>query len=404
MSQGISQPPPPGAKNELPKAVTTPNVTRPPEKIKPQRRVLRLRHVLVALSFLGFVVVPSALFGVYLYLVAADQYISRVGFTVRTEEAGVSSEFLGKLVGVSSASSKDSDILYEFIQSQQLIEQIDQKLDLRNMYSKPKYDPLFAFDPTDSIEDLRDYWLRMVKIYYDSGTGLIELRASGFSPEDARSIATTIFEFSSNMINEISAIAREDSTRYAKVELDKALKNLKTARSNVTQFRARTQIVDPTADVQGQMGLLVNLQAQLADTLIELDLLKEVTEDEDPRIVQATRKVTVIQRRIEGERSKFGLSTGKGDDTFSLLVGQYEALVVDREFAEQSYLAARALYDQALAESGRQSRYLAAYVSPTLAETAEYPRRMLLLTTLSLFFLMAWSILVLIAYSIKDRR
>jgi capsular polysaccharide transport system permease protein len=244
----------------------------------------------------------------------------------------------------------------------------------------------------------------MVKIYYDSGTGLIELRVSAFSPEDARTIANSIFESSSNMINEISAIAREDSTQYAKLELDKALENLKIARSNVTQFRARTQIVDPTVDVQGQMGLLVNLQAELADTLIELDLLTEVTESSDPRILQATRKVNVIQRRIEGERSKIGLSTGQGDDTFSLLVGQYEALVVDREFAEQSYLAARALYDQALAESGRKSRYLAAYVSPTLAETAEYPKRMLLSITVMLFLLMTWSILVLIAYSIKDRR
>lgn len=391
-------------KIEKPRIIEAQKVQIPKKTLAPWSLQLKFRHWVVGTSFLVCVIIPVMVFALYLYLVAADQYSSRVGFFVRTEEPGVSSEFLGSVLGVSSDSSKDTDILFEFIQSQQLIEEIDQKLDLRSLYRKPSFDPLFSFGSEESIEELRDYWGRVVKIYYDSGTGLMELRVNAFSAQDARLVATEIFNSSSKMINELSAIARKDSRRYAKDELDKALRQLKNARKNITFFRTRTQIVDPTADVQGQMGLLTNLQSQLAETLIELDLLKQVTKSGDPRIKQATGKVTIIQRRIDEERNKFGLATGQGDETFSLLVGQYEALVVDREFAEQTYLTSRALYEQALAESDRQSRYLAAYVEPTLAQTPEYPKRSLLLLSALLVLVVSWAILVLTAYSIKDRR
>ncbi|MBE9476422.1 MAG: sugar transporter [Proteobacteria bacterium] len=365
---------------------------------------MKTRHMAVMTSFVLVVLLPTITAIWYLYAIAEDQYSSRVGFSVRSEEVSTVGDFLGSFTGISSGSSNDSDVLFEFIQSQQMVAQINAEIDIVKLFSKPDYDPVFAYDPEGSIEDLLDYWGRMVKIYYDAGTGLIELRVNAFTADDAQRIAQEIFDSSSLMINELSAIAREDSTRYAKEELEAARDQIKISRQDLTLFRAETQIVDPTADVQGQMGLLTTLEGQLAETLIELDLLVEVTRANDPRIEQAKRKILVIQKRIEAERNKFGFGDENSTTTFSALVGQYEALVVDREFAEQRYLAARALYESALAESRRKSRYLAAYVKPTLAETAEYPKRLLLVLAIGLFLTMSWAILVLISYSIKDRR
>lgn len=368
---------------------------------------MKTRHLALVYSFVCLVLLPSIIVTAYLYIIADDQYSSRVGFSVRSEETSSAGDLLGNLsglTGISSGSSKDTDVLFEYIQSQQLVKQIDTQANLKQLYSKPAYDPVFAFNPEGSIEDLLEYWEDMVKIHYDAGTSLIELRVNAFTAQDAQIIAQAIFDASSEMINELSAISREDTTRYAKEELDKAFIQLKASRKALTLFRTSTQIVDPTADVQGQMGLLSTLQGQQAETLIELDLLIEVTKSDDPRIAHAKRKAEVIQNRINQERKKFGLGGEAGDNTFAALVGQYEALVVDREFAEQTYLAARALYEAALAESQRQSRYLAAYVRPTLAETPEYPERLLLASTITLLLIMAWAIIVLTAYSIKDRR
>ena len=155
------------------------------------------------------------------------------------------------------------------------------------------------------------------------------------------------------------------------------------------------------------MGLLNTLQAQLAAALIDQDILRDSARDNDPRMVQAARKIEVIRKRIAEERQTFGLSgdgNGSNSEEFNALLAQFEALNVDREFAEQAWLAARSAYDGAVIEANRQSRYLAAYVGPTQAERAQYPERMMIwiMTTLILFLI--WSILTLIGYSIKDRR
>ncbi|GGA99178.1 hypothetical protein [Allosediminivita pacifica] len=228
-----------------------------------------------------------------------------------------------------------------------------------------------------------------------------------FSPDEARRIAQLIYDESADMINELSAIAREDATRYALEELEKSVDRLKEARAAMTQFRNRTQIVDPGASLESQMGLLSSLQAQLAQTLIDLDILRQTTRANDPRITQTERRVEVIERRINEERQKVGLGTGSardGEEAFADLVGEYERLAVDLEFAQQSYTAALASYDSALAEAQRRSRYLAAHVSPTLPESATRPQRGSLLSLVALFSFLSWAVLVLAAYAIRDRR
>ncbi|UOA29053.1 hypothetical protein DSM107133_03812 (plasmid) [Pseudosulfitobacter sp. DSM 107133] len=365
----------------------------------------RKRHFGVLLSFLICVLVPSVVTGVYLYSVAVDQYASKVGFSVRREDASSTFELLGGLTNFSNSSSSDTDILYEFIQSQELVADIDAELDLRGKWSKPKDDFVFAVDPDAPIEDLLDYWNRMVRISYGAGAGLIEVEVLAFSAEDATAISRTLFEKSSDMINELSDIARQDGIRYAREELDEALVRLKDARAVVTRFRNENQIVNPEIDIKTQSGLIGNLQAQQAQTLIEIDLLRGSVNESDPRLLQATRRLEVIENRIAQERKKLGVG-GAGDDgtAFADLLGNYERLVVDREFAEKSYVSALASYDGAVAESRRKTRYLAAYLEPTKAETAVYPKRFTILALVTLFLTLIWSVLTLVTVSVRDRR
>ena len=205
------------------------------------------------------------------------------------------------------------------------------------------------------------------------------------------------------MINQLSAIAREDAISYARDELEQAQTRLTEARVALAEWRNENQTVDPAADTQGQMGLVTNLQAQLAEALIEFDILRDTTRENDPRITQAERRIAVIEERIVAERAVLG-TNGSTGVAFADLVGEYERLVVDQEFAEQAYTAALAAFDAARNEARRQSRYLAAHVRPTLAEASEYPDRPTILITISLLLFLIWSVLALVAYSLRDRR
>ncbi len=396
----------------VPASPQTPEVktVRPAQKTPPvqpavPRSRFQRRHYGILISLLLSVVLPAAVAGWYLWDRAVDQYASTVGFSVRSEEVSSAIELLGGISELSGSSSSDTDILYEFIQSQKLVADLDAELDLRAIWSWPEGDPVFTYRPPGSIEDLVDYWGRMVQVAYDSGTGLIEVRALAFRAEDATAIATAIFDESSKMINALNDIAREDAIRYARQELDDAVERLKNARQAMTAFRNQYQIVDPEADIQIQVGLLSTLQAQLAEALIEQEILLETTRADDPRIARSERRIRVIETQISEERRKLGIGDNTLDEgAFATVIGEYERLAVDRQFAEQTYIGALANYDSAQAEARRQSRYLAAHIQPTTSEEAQFPQRGVLLGVLTLFLFLAWGILVLVYYSLKDRR
>jgi capsular polysaccharide transport system permease protein len=353
------------------------------------------------------VLIPALGAAAYLWGRAADQYASRLAFSVRTENQGSAIELLGGISQISGSNSSDADILFSYLNSQELVSKVHNRVNLERIWSKvdKAQDPVFAYNPSGTIEDLQHHWTRKIAIVYDSGTGLVDVKVLAFDPRDALMIAKAILLESTTMINGLSKTAQLDSIRFTQEELEGAVDRLKTARRALTQFRNRTQIVDPSIDTQNQMGLLVTLQQQLADALIESDLLADTTRANDPRITQAKRRIEVINARIASERRKLGLGEeGDSSGAFATLVGEYEGLIVDREFAETAYTATLAAHDAALSDARRQSRYLAAHVKPTLAERAEYPARAWMLTLVTVFCFFGWAILSLVYYSIRDRR
>lgn len=358
------------------------------------------------LSFALCVLAPLFAVCAYLWGVAADQYASTVAFSVRREEPAAAAGLIGGLIGLSAGSSSDTDILYEFIQSQDMVQRLDAGLSLRAIYAPPKPDPVFALRADAPVEDLRDHWRRMTNLSYDPGTGMIELRVLAFTPADATRIAAAAFDECAALVNDLTRAAREDATRLSQEELDRAEDRLRAARAAVTGFRNAHQLVDPEAELQGRMTVLDTLNAALAEARVERESLLRTTRPGDPRIIQRNDRIAAIETQITAERGRLGLPAVSGTDRtgFAGLVGEYEQLVMEREFAEQSYLSAAAAHEAAQLEARRLSRYLAAHVRPTSAETAEYPRRVALAGIAALFLTLGWAACALLAAALRDRR
>ena len=391
---------PPGSQPKPPSS-TAQGAAQPVGKTAAHAKVER-RHRLVALSFLVVVAVPMIACAVYLWSFAKDQYASNLGFSVRSEgSSSMPLELLGGIAGLSENSTSDPDILYKFLTSAELVQNVDARLDLKAIWSRAKDDPLFTYQGDGTIESLLAHWNRKVSVYSDSG--MIDVRILAFEPRDAQAISQAIFDESSAMINDLNAVSRADSIRYAREELDKSVERLKEARQTMTEFRDKYQLVDPRGDVEGQLGILSLLQQQLAEAVINRAILETNARESDPRLEQADVRIKVIREQIDQERKKFGGQTTEGEQ-LSSVVGEFERLAVDREFAERTYVAALAAYDLAQAQAQQKSRYLAAYVKPTLAQRAEYPERMKIFLITTSFLLLIWCIGVLVYYSVRNRR
>lgn len=361
----------------------------------------RSRHWAILASFLLVVLLPFGLATGYLYTRAADQYHSETAFSIRSEEqTSAAAGLLGAITQINPGSASEADILFEYIRSQKIVEIIDNQLDLRRIYNKAEDDPVFALGSGATIEDLLGYWNRMVKVSYESSAGIIHVRANAFTAEDAQAIATAILAESGAVVNRLSEQAREDAVRFAREELEEAEEHLRKVRKRMADFRRTNRIVDPSADIAGQMGLLNALQQELAQALVERDVLLSYAAEDDQRVIQANRRISAITGQIEEERQNLGV--GGVDGVLPEVVGTYEELQVDIEFANTAYTQALAALAAARAEARRQSRYLAPHVRPTQAESPLYPRRVLLSGLAGLFLILGWGTLMLIYYNVRD--
>ncbi len=378
-----------------------------PVRSNPVPSMIKRRHRVAITTFVFIVLMPLVILGCYLAGFAQDQYVSNAGFSVRKEEGASVVDSIAGITQITGSVSTDAEILYAFIKSQDMVQRMDSELDLAGIYSRDyDGDPLFSLKPGATIEDKVKFWQRVVIVKYDEATGLLDLQVRAFSPEEAQKVGQSIINYGSEMINGLSEIAREDATRYAMKELDRAVIRLKEAREALTRYRSETQTVDPTADVQVQLGLMTTLQGQLAAALIEQDLLKDYAPDSDPRFVQLERRIEVINRRIAEEKRKFGVGGegGADSDDYATRFAQYESLLVDRQVAEEGFRSATVILDAARGEAQRKSRYLAAHVQPTLAQGALYPHSLQMMVLTAFFLTLAWALMVLIFYSIRDRR
>lgn len=393
-----------------PAVAKAPAAENKPQRFKPSARPARMRrrHYGLLLSFLVMVAAPFFVTTYYLYTYAQDQFASTAGFTVRSDEGGAATDILGGLAQFAGTNTRaDGDILFEFITSAELVGRLNQRVDLRAHYAAPHdIDPVFALSPDAAFEDLVAHWQDVVRVSYGQSSGLIDLEVLAFDPVTAHTIAAAIVEESQEMINELNAQARADAMRFAELDLEAAITRLRHAREALTQFRTETQIVDPESDLQGRNGVLNNLQQQLAEALIEFDLLSEnTTNSNDPRLVQAQRRIEVIRDRIDQERQNFATGDiGRDGQDYPTLIARYEGLIVDREFAESSYRAALTALDAARTNAARQSRYLAVFIRPTIPESAEFPRRDVIAGMTLLFLVLGWATAALIYYSIRDRQ
>ena len=153
------------------------------------------------------------------------------------------------------------------------------------------------------------------------------------------------------------------------------------------------------------MGVINTLQQQLAETLVEHDLLMMQTGDSgDPRLGQLQRRIEVLRNRINEERNSFAqVEVGSDGVDYPTMIAQYEGLVVDKTFAEASYQASMAALDAARSNAARQTLYLENFIQPSFAQRAQYPRTFVIIALTLAFTTLLWSIVALVYYSLRDR-
>jgi capsular polysaccharide transport system permease protein len=360
------------------------------------------------------VVAPASISIWYLWTKASDQYASQVSFAVRSLDSTLPSPVMDLLGGAADSTAGDSEMLFEYLQSQPLVQVIDGQVDLEKIYNRPGADPVFRLGEDQPIEDIVWYWNQAVTVSYDSSSGIIYVEARAFDPDDAQAVAQAVLQESDRLINDLSTKARNDAVEFALVDLREAEARVRDARRALQEFRMTERSVDVTQDIAQAMALIGQLKGQRAALQADYDSRRAMLGAESPALTALRNQMESLDAQIAAEqariaaRSPSGETPAQGEEapqggSLTSAAGAQEELMVDLTFAENMYTSALAAVETARAEARRAQRYLATHIAPTHSEEAEYPDRLMWSFAITFLLLLVWAIALLIASSIRDR-
>lgn len=363
------------------------------------------RWIQIAIFFI-IVVIPSCVVGFYWLFIASDQYEAEARLVVRTIGIGQTNEDAEGASGgsiLAQSPTQDTFIANNFIESTELVKRLEEKLELRTLFSRPEIDSFSRLKADASIEELVSYWNRQISTYIDGPSGIIVFAIRAFSPEDALLIAQATLEETNKLIDALSERAKRDLVTRAETEVQKAFENYNAALLGLRNYQNETGILDPIANAT----LVGRLLANLIGEKLRVDAQLTVMEANGVRTSPVYRQLKELQASLEQQielQKETVTSKKETDGKLSAALVNFSRLETNRLVAETIYTAAQRGLDLAKSTALRRTTYLAVFSSPDLPQTAQYPKRFSTSLLVALALAVMWMTLVLVWLSIEDHR
>jgi BexC/CtrB/KpsE family polysaccharide export inner-membrane protein len=366
---------------------------------RPRRNYLTSRNL-----FFILVLLPTAVASLYYAFIAAPIYVSEARFIVRSptqaQPVGIGSLLQG--AGLGGFSSGDSNIyaVHAYIMSRNAVADLERRHDLRAILARAQLDFLARFPrPFEraNFEDLYREYPRFVTVGYDGLTGISVLRVKAFNPEDAARIASALLEGGEAVVNRLNDRAAADALSDAHRQVAESETRVIESEAALTQFRNRERLIDPSRVSLAGLDVTGKLELQL-DTLRADRAALAASAPASPQLAVMDRQIHAFEGQMDAERAKMA-----GDSTsLAPKIGQYERLVLDREFAAKELTVTSTALEEARDEARRKRLYLERVVPPNVPDTALLPRRLFSVAMVFVTALLIYATVALVVAGLKE--
>jgi capsular polysaccharide transport system permease protein len=350
--------------------------------------------------FWAIVGVPTLLAGVYYFAVASDLYMSEVKFVVHGPAKAPTSA-IGAMLGGGSAAGDDTQMVREFMLSRSAAQELAQKDDLQAILSRPGSDFLSRFPGMEfwrrDFEALYQTYLDFVSVVIDQQSGIATVKVEAYRPADANRIAVALLADGDRFINDLNDHARRDALSTFEKEVMAAEARLSRVQADLTAYRVKAKMLNPTDEAKGPMALLAQLFTQEATIQAQLSDARK-NAPRSPQIGLLKTRLASLDQLISEERAKI---TGS-NDSVATAMSEYERLNLQLEMEEKLVAQAVASREQSRLEVQRQQLYLEIITQPNFPDYPLYPKRVASFATVVGSCLLCYGIAWLLIAGVRE--
>ena len=349
------------------------------------------------------IVVPTLFSAAYLYLLAANRYVSESVLTVKQSgEQQVGLAGLASIFQVTGSNARsDLTLLQTYIASMDMLQILEQRLHLREAFSSPRTDVLFRLPADASQDEFLAYYRERIEARFDDSTGLLILRTQGFTAEQAQAINKAIIDASEVFINRISQRLAQEQMSFAASELAKATDKFQAAKKKMFAFQERNKVLDPAAQAQANSAMTLELQTRLSRMEADLRAISSYMAENSFQVRTLREQIAAAREQMAIEASRGTTDTRSGPKLNSL-AGDFRELEIEVNFSEEAYKSATLSMETARLESTRKIKTLVLVASPMKPDDPSYPRRLYDLFALLMGFCLVFGVARLLVATIED--
>lgn len=379
-SRALTVPP---DRSTLPQTVTPP-VLRPAEarieeghaqevrRIQAEIVSRRRRKVALLWSRLAvFVFLPTAIAAWYYFAVATPMYASRTEFVI--QQATASSAVSSLFTGTSFATSQDSVAVQGYLQSQDVMELLDQDSGFRAHFADPAIDPIQRLAPDANNSETYALYKKVVKISYDPTEGLIKMEVSATDPHKAVEFSRALLTYAETRVDQLTARLRGDQEKSAAQSFADAQIKLEEAQRRLVELQTRYKTFSSEVEVGLLTTQIGTLDSQLSQERLALAQMEANPNPNKARMDPVKARIAALETQIAELRARLTESGGDGPSVASI---QSELAIAQAEVLTRQMMLSQATsaMETTRIEAQRQTRYLSVAVQPVAADDPAYPR------------------------------
>lgn len=348
-------------------------------------------------SLLTVVGVPTLLAIGYFGFIASDVYVSEARFAIKSAKGSSSPTGLEAII--TTTGGKETMVVADYVESQDMMLKVQDKLDIRSHYSDSSIDVLSRLKTDATLEQMLDYFRDHVHMLRDSQSDVITLTTRAYTPDVARQVARLVIELSEKLVNDMSIRMEEDALMTARNEVELAEKKVKAASVSVAAFRRSSSSLNPAAESSALLGIVSGLETRLIETRALLSEKKAYMRDDSPDVVGLKNRIRALSRQMDLEKNRLA---GENDPGMGGLIEAYQPLILDQELARQQYASALSSLEMARIEAQRKKQYLVTFIQPSLPDEAVEPHRLNRILTVMIFSFLVYLLGGLMWSALKD--
>jgi capsule polysaccharide export protein KpsE/RkpR len=194
-------------------------------------------------SFWSFVGAAAVFSTIYYFVFAESLYDSQAIISVQNKSSTASGvgSILSSTFG-SGASASQLQEVQEYIDSMEMLTILDKQFHLRDSYASSSRNPFWRLWWPQTDEDFLWFYQYMVEIDNQSDVGIMTIDVLDYDKVRSHAIATTIVAQAEKFMNGINATMQAQTMKFARTELEDAVKAVQAAKDPQEQSVAEMRL------------------------------------------------------------------------------------------------------------------------------------------------------------------